>query len=635
MKTPKDILYQYWRFSSFKGQQEDVINACLSGYDTCVFFPTGGGKSVCFQIPAIIKSGVCLVISPLISLMQDQVQNLNNKGIKAIHLRGGLSTKDTDRIFDNIINDAYKFIYLSPEKLQNQFLLDRLKYVNLSMVAVDEAHCISQWGHDFRPSFLDISKLRDIHPDIPFMALTATATKEVRNDIEKQLKLKSPEIFKSSFKRPNIAIKIFKTDNKWQEMIRHAKLSQGSVIVYVRNRRSTIDLSKLFMDNGLSAIAFHGGLLAQQRQEILEQWLNNEVKIIVGTNAFGMGIDKPDVDLVFHMHLPESLESYYQEIGRAGRNGKPAKAILVYNKTDLERLKYQFLRYLPELQDIKKLYSHLMSYLQIAYGEGEGEDFGIDLHLFCDRYNLEVRKSFEILKLLDRLSILNFDQQYQVNARVQVLISHEHLFNYLRQNNSYKDLVTLILRTYGGVFDLSTKINLDYLSKKANLNQKKIIKDLKVLESQGVISLKLMQQDLMIRMLQPREDERTINRHSKDITTYRTIKIKQVEAVSSFVQNDTKCLQLQLLKYFDEDDNESECGICSVCQAQDSEFLNNKPIQKITTLVLQELQDQSRSSYQLMEKFNCDKQQIIVVLENLLEKKKIAVQPDNHYKLVE
>lgn len=635
MTDPKDILFQYWKFSNFRGLQKEVIEACLDGHDCCVFFPTGGGKSLCFQVPALAREGICIVISPLISLMQDQVQNLKLKGIKAIHLKGGLSYRETNRIFDNIANANYKFLYLSPEKLQSPVLLERLKYLNINLIAIDEAHCISHWGHDFRPAFLDIFKLRDLHPEVPIMALTATATKRVRDDVQNQLQLKNPKIFKSSFKRPNIAIKILQTDNKWRELIHQVNKAKASVIVYVRSRKATLELTKLLHQNQITANAFHGGLSNLDRQLILEQWLGNKVKVVVATSAFGMGIDKPDVDLVFHMHLPESLESYYQEIGRAGRDGNPAKAVLVYNSTDTQRLSHQFLKDIPTVKDVKKVYKHLMSYLQIAYGEGDGEEFGIDLNSFCSRYNLPLRKSFEVLKLLDKLSILSFNQQYQINARIQVVVSHKVLLNYLRQNQSFKDLMTLILRTYGGIFDLFTSINLNFISNKTGFSQKKIKNDLMALESQGIISLKLTQQDLILRFLMPREDDKTINSQKKFINSYRDQKVKQIDAVCDFVQNKNQCFQMQLLEYFGDEENKMECGICSVCDAQNIQLTTKANRKDLTNLILNELKKCPKTPDDLIKAINAEKTQVILVLKHLLESNKIEIQPNNFYKLLQ
>lgn len=633
MTTPEDVLYQYWKFNHFRGLQKLAIQACLEDKDTCVFFPTGGGKSICFQVPALMKDGICIVISPLISLMQDQVKNLNDKGIKALHLKGGLSYADTNRIFDNLRNGGYKFLYISPEKLQNPVLLERLKYLNISMVAIDEAHCISQWGHDFRPAFLEICVLRDVHPKVPFMALTATATKRVQEDIDKQLQLVSPEIFKSSFKRTNIALQVLESDDKWKLLVDSAKSCKNSGIVYVRNRKSTLDLTRLLRQNEITAEAFHGGLQNNDRQSILEKWLSNQVKIVVATTAFGMGIDKPDVNLIFHIHLPESLESYYQEVGRSGRNGLPAKAILAFNKTDIKRLKFQFLKYLPDLKSIKKLYKHLMSYLQIAYGEGEGEDFGLNLNKFCTKYDLNMNESFEIFKLLDRLSVLSFDQNYRINANVQILMPHQNLFEFLRTHKSYSELVTMILRTHAGVFDFMTKVDLQNLSKKLKVSQLKIIKNLKALENLNVIDLKVMEQDLSLRLLQPREDERSINMHVKYIKAYRIQKISQIDAVIDYVNNNKVCRQLQLLKYFGEDTDEV-CGLCSVCKSKQNRLKHqSRKQQKLGKSIIDSVEVTPKSSSELLKNLNCQEAEFFKILEELTENQIIEIAPNNLYRL--
>lgn len=631
MTRPEDILMKYWKFARFRGLQKEVILACIDNQDTCVFFPTGGGKSVCFQVAGLMKDGICVVVSPLISLMQDQVKTLNDKGIKALYLKGGLSYGETGILFDNLQNANYKFLYLSPEKLQNQVLQERLKYINISMVAIDEAHCVSQWGHDFRPAFLQISILREIHPHVPFMALTATATPRVQADIEEQLALQRPQVFKTSFRRSNITMGIQQRDDKWQGLIHLAKSCQNSGIVYVRSRTSTIDLSKLLVQNGISSMAFHGGIKHQERQEILEKWLGNEVKIVVATTAFGMGIDKADVDLIVHMHLPESLESYYQEVGRAGRNGRPARAVLLYNSTDIKRLNYQFLGNLPDIKGIKKLYRHLMSYLQIAYGEGSGEEFGLDLKHFCKKYNLELSASYAILKLLDKLSIISLDEHYQIHAKVQVTISHERVFDFLRRHPAYHHLMTLMMRNYAGIFDFMTNINLDYLSRIQGRPEKHLVADLQQLESREIIALKLMQHDLSFKMLQPREDDRSINIHAKNIEAYREQKINQIQAVIDFIQNDTSCLQVQLMDYFGEK-LERPCGKCSVCSASAQNKLTDQ--KQLLKSILDLLSKESLSSTEIHQRIDYNEEGVIKSLEYLLEKRKIRLTSNSLYKKI-
>lgn len=632
MISPEDILKKYWKFSHFRGLQKEVISACLNNEDTCVFFPTGGGKSICFQVSGLLKEGVCIVISPLISLMQDQVQNLNSKGIKSIFLKGGLSFKETGIVFDNIRNGDVKFLYLSPEKLQNPILQERLQYLNVSMVAIDEAHCISQWGHDFRPAFLDISVLRDLHPKVPFMALTATATPRVQQDIENQLNLSKPKVFKTSFKRPNIAINIKITDDKWNNLILNAKQCINSGIVYVRSRKATIDLSKLLIQNNISSVAFHGGLRNYERQKILEKWLVGEYKIVVATTAFGMGIDKADVDMVMHVNLPESLESYYQEIGRAGRDGNAAHAVLVYNRADVSKLKYQFLDNIPDLESLKKIYRKLMTYLQIAYGEGYGEEYSLDLGAFCKKYSLDLSFTYQAFKLFDKLSIISLEQHLEIFARLRIIISHENLFDYLRRYPKYHKLMTLILRNYSGIFDFECNINFNALIKNVHLSERLIIKLLKELHQQNIISLKLMKHDFSLKMLQPREDDRSVNLHARSIKALKQEKINQINAVVNFISNKDTCYQVQLLNYFGEK-NAKPCGICSICNSK--LYNNSSKINKIIqSEIIYLLEQEKLSSVQLVKKMNYNEQQILEVLENMLEENIIRLTANNLYQKI-
>ena len=632
MPTPKEILFEHWRFNAFRGIQENVITASLEEKDCCVFFPTGGGKSICFQVTALAKPGICLVISPLISLMQDQVNQLKDKGIKAMYLKGGMSLKETNQTFDNLRYGNFKFLYLSPEKLDNTIIKEHLGYIDINLIAVDEAHCVSMWGHDFRPAFMKIKVLREeICPKVPLMALTATATPKVQNDIIEHLGMLSPEVFKSSFRRPNIAIHIIQTDNKWQTMLEELKSSIGPVIIYVRSRKATLDISKLLTQNGISTMAFHGGLANDKRQTILERWLSNKVRVIVATTAFGMGIDKPDVGLVYHFHLPESLESYYQEIGRAGRNGMPSKAVLAYNTTDTDRLTYQFLNQLPTLDLIKNVYRHLMSFLQLGYGEGDGEEFGLNISEFSKRYKLDISQSYEVLKILDRLSIIALEKQFEVHTSLMIRLGHQEILTFLRENERFKALVTMLLRTYTGIFDMMVRINLHLLSKKIGLSKSIILEQLDLLHSQNIIELKSIQQDISLKLLQPRGDDRTINAHVKTIKSLHTQKVNQIEAVKTFLKDTKTCHQLKLLHFFGEE-SKVACGICSACVA------NKKAEKSITagqmdlqSIIISLLKEKPLSSRDLLKQIETDKTKLLDTLQLLLEKNRIRIGINNTY----
>lgn len=632
MFSPEQILEKYWRFSEFRGLQKQVIEACLENHDTCVFFPTGGGKSLCFQIPALIRDGVCVVISPLISLMQDQVNNLKDKGIKAMYLKGGMSLKETNQAFDNLRFGGFKFLYISPEKLQNTIIREHLKYINISMIAVDEAHCVSMWGHDFRPAFLKIKYLREeICPHASIMALTATATEIVQDDIVSQLSLSSPKIFKQSFKRSNIALIVKEIDNKREDLINEVKSCAHSVIVYVRRRKATLDIAKLLQQHGISGLAFHGGLTNEERQTILEKWLSNKAKIIIATTAFGMGIDKPDVGLIYHFHLPENLESYYQEVGRAGRNGMDSKAILAYNSTDIQRLKFQFLNNLPDIRQVKIVYRQLMSFFQLGYGEGEGQVYGLNISDFSKRYKSDISLNFEILKLLDRLSIIALEKQFEVHTSLKILLNHHEALNFLRKNETYKHLMTLILRTYSGVFDLETKVNLNFLSKKTGRLRSGILKSLHKLHELGVIHLTTSNQDLQIKLLEPRGDDRVINAHAKVVKSFRQSKIDQINAVYNFVNEKNTCYEIKLLAYFAEA-SALNCGKCSVCLSKRA-AVHTLEDRELSQCIINSISAVPKTSKEILREFNCEKEQLFIVLQNLLERNKIEITTNNTYRL--
>jgi len=632
MPTPQEILFEYWRFNAFRGLQEDVIKASLEGEDCCVFFPTGGGKSLCFQITALVQPGICLVISPLISLMQDQVNQLKSKGIKAMYLKGGMSLKETHQTFDNLRNGGFKFLYLSPEKLDNTVIKEHLGYIDINLIAVDEAHCVSMWGHDFRPAFMKIKVLREeLCPNVPIMALTATATPQVQKDIIDHLKLRSVKLFKTSFKRPNIAITVIETDNKWQAMLEHITSSNCSAIIYVRSRKATLDIAKLLTQNSISSMAFHGGMTNEKRQSILERWLSNTTRVIVATTAFGMGIDKPDVGMVYHFHLPESLESYYQEIGRAGRNGMPSKAVLAYNSTDIDRLSFQFLNHLPNLDLIKKVYRHLMSYFQLGYGQGDGEEFGLNISEFSERYKLDISQSYEVLKVLDRLSILALEKQFEVKTSLRISMGHKAILTFLRENERFKGLVTLLLRTYTGIFDMMVQVNLNLLSRKLGISKPQILEQLELLNSLNVIEFKSTKQDLNLRLLQPRGDDRTINAHVKTIRALHEQKAHQIDAVKLFLKDTKTCHQLKLLDYFGEEGAEV-CGSCSVCKATTNGVETRVfSTTDLKSIIIGLIKEKPLSSRDLLKHIETTQSKLLDTLQLLLEKNIIRIGINNTY----
>lgn len=542
MQQPIDILERYWNYTSFKPLQETVIQAVLEGEDTFALMPTGGGKSLCFQVPALAKDGICIVISPLIALMKDQVQALQSRGIKAMALTSGIHYNELDTLLDNCIYGNYKFLYLSPERLQQELVQDRIRQMPVNLIAVDEAHCISQWGNDFRPAYKNIKLLRELQPTVNCIALTASATPEVVDDIIKELDFISPKVLKQSFNRGNLAYMTFDATDKHYHLERILKKNNAPSIIYVRNRLATIEISQFLEKKGFSATFFHGGLSNTEKDSRLQDWLREKKLIMVATNAFGMGIDKPNVKTVIHLNLPESLESYFQEAGRAGRNGDKAFAVILKNKTDKRKLEDQFLTVLPSVDFMKQLYRKLCNYFQISYGEGVGlaEDF--NFNHFCKTYNFNTLIAYNAIQTLDRTSIIALNQQFNKHTRVQFLVSDTQLFQYLGKHAPLNSIVKSILRSYGGIFEHETKINTTRIAEKASISEQQLIQALEKFEKDDIISLQISKTDAQVTFLEPREDDKTINRITHIINQQNALKHKQISDVLIIISERCECL---------------------------------------------------------------------------------------------
>lgn len=632
MEHPINILERYWKFTEFRPNQEAIINSVLAGEDTFALLPTGGGKSLCFQIPALVKKGICIVVSPLIALMKDQVQSLNNKGIKAMALTSGISYKELDTLLDNCVYGNYKFLYLSPERLQQELVQDRIRLMNVNLIAIDEAHCISQWGSDFRPAYNNIVLLRQLQPTVNAIALTASAKPEVIDDIVKQLDFINPKIFKQSFLRSNLAYLVYNENDKYYRIQTILKKYKQSSIIYVRNRKLTIELSAFLESKNISATFYHGGLNNSEKNKNMDAWINNQKQVMVATNAFGMGIDKPDVKTVIHISLPESIESYFQEAGRVGRNGDKAFAVILKNKSDEASIKKQFLGSLASVDFVKQVYRKLCNYFQVPYGEGEYLTFEFDFNTFCKTYKFSPSSCYNALLILDRNSIITLSKQFKNKVTVQFIISNAALFNYLDTHTEFSIIVKSILRMYGGVFEQVTKIALAKITEKSSISEAKIVNALQQLEHDGIITLKLSKTDAEVTFIQPREDDKTINRIAKIIEQQNNLKQRQVKAMLDYVENDTVCKSMQLLAYFGETEI-SPCGVCSVCTQTKQVKTSSNDITIIKKQVIELLENGDQSSRQISSVLNTSEENIKKVLKLLLEHQIVTVTTKNTYKL--
>jgi len=629
MKHPIELLEHYWNFSKFKPQQEAIIEAVLANEDCIALLPTGGGKSICFQIPALIRDGICIVVSPLVALMQDQVNNLNAKGIKAMALTSGFSYDDIDRMLDNCIFGNYKFLYLSPERLQQDLVQLRIKQMNVNLIAVDEAHCISQWGHDFRPAYRDIKLLRTIHPSVNVIGLTASATSKVIVDIGEQLDYISPQIFKTSFKRSNLAYLSLECQDKRFRTVQVLKKYSGTSIIYVRNRKATLEISSYLNKIGISSGYYHGGLNDKEKETQFRLWTSNTNQVMVATNAFGMGIDKANVQTVIHHSLPESLESYFQEAGRAGRNGKKAYAVILRNSFDETDSKNKYLNSLPDIEYLKNIYKRLCNYFQISYGEGVDSIHNFNFKLFCSTYKLPSKLTYNALKILDRTSIISLEERFKNSAFVKILIKNAALFSYLEKHPKQAIVMKVILRSHEGVFNHTTEISVQEIINKTKLSENKVIELLTQLNKADIIQFESSKTDAKITFIEPREDDKTINRISKVIKQQQTLKRKQLQSVFDYIKNDGICKSQKLLSYFEETDS-SSCGICSSCL----DSLKNQPLTEKNMELIISLLKKGALSYRKIEVLTTfENSKLANILTDLLERELIEITEKNTYKL--
>ena len=585
----RSVLVKYWGYPSFRPMQEDIVDSVIEGHDTLALLPTGGGKSICFQVPAMAMDGVCIVVTPLISLMKDQVQHLRNINIPAAAIYSGLHPSEVEIAYNKAVFGSLKFLYVSPERLMTDAFVEAIKKMKVCLLAIDESHCISQWGYDFRPPYLKIAEIRPYIPATPVLALTATATPKVVEDIQYRLGFKEQNVFQTSYERKNVTYNVIKVADKYGLMYRlFMKMEVGSGIVYVRSRKRTKVIADWLQSVGISATFYHAGLDARTRDERQKLWMDGKIKVIVATNAFGMGIDKPDVRVVIHMDLPDSLEAYFQEAGRAGRDLKPSEAFLLVADTDIKQLKENLQQSYPELDRIKAIYDALGNYLQIPVAAGNGQSYPFDMNDFAQSYGFSLLEVFNSLKLMEREGFFALSEAMDTPSQLFIKASREDLYRFQVEYPDFDVMIKHLLRNYPGILSDFVKIKEEQISHKLGIDVETVEQTLKKLERFNFLTYIQRSDKPQIQYLTERQDTRHFALSDEVYKDRKDDATRRVQAVIDFVNNDAECRSVQLLRYFGEK-IKTRCGRCDVCSIRNQMSINDEEFKNISELILEEL----------------------------------------------
>jgi len=603
LSTPLDILKKYWGYDSFRGQQEAIIHAVLEGKDVLALLPTGGGKSVCFQVPALLSDGLCIVITPLIALMKDQVESLQQKGIAAFAIHSGLSNEEVVSALDNAANGAYTFLYISPERIETAAFQNIVTDLKVSLIAVDEAHCISQWGYDFRPPYLRIVQLRQYFPHAPVVALTASATPIVQKDIIEKLSFKNDAVFQQSFQRNNLSFSVKACENKFDRLAKILSHQNGSAIVYCKTRRQTQDVSRLLNIQDMNADFYHAGLSQEERDAKQRSWMQNETRVIVCTNAFGMGINKPNVRLVVHYDTPDCIENYYQEAGRAGRDGVAANAILLYHPRDIKELEQLPDVRFPNFDTIKKTYRHLCDFLQIPVGLGEGNFYDFDLNTFVKNFQLNVLQTIYSIKALEQAGLIIFNESIFLPSKVNFTIDKDSLYDFENNYPQYEPLIKYLLRNYEGIFSYRVSVFEKRTAQILRVSNEAVMQQLQALQQYGVLQYLPQKETPQLFFCANRAATDFLSFNHSDYLKRKKIFINRVEKMLQYIHTKT-CRSVFMAQYFG-DENAQQCGVCDNCSVvEKEEKISSTAFKNLSTEILNLLKNKSSSVKNISSELN-------------------------------
>lgn len=628
MKQPADILKQYWGYAQFRPLQEDIIRSVLDGKDILALLPTGGGKSICFQVPGLCMEGITLVVSPLIALMKDQVYQLQKREIEAEAIYSGLSKREIDIILDNCIYGNIKFLYVSPERLQTDIFMERALKMNVKLLAIDEAHCISQWGYDFRPPYLQIADFKERLKEVRLIALTASATLKVQQDIQDKLRMKEAAVFMKSYARKNLSYSVFKVEDKGTKLLEVLTNVKGSAVVYVRSRKRTEELAKWLTQHKIVSSFYHAGLPAVERAKRQQEWITNEVRVMVATNAFGMGIDKPDVRVVVHVDIPDSLEAYYQEAGRGGRDEKLAFGVLVYLEADVRELEERTRRSLPETDYLKKVYQALANFYKLAVGSAQFVSYDFDFAAFIKTYKLNSFEAFAAIKKLEEEGLIQLTESFYQPSRLLIAVDKQELYKLQIANASLDPLIKAILRLYGGELlgNFATISEAD-TGRMAQVPSSEVVRQLTELDQQGVVVYEKMKDSPQLQFLTPRQDAAKLSLDIPRLKQRRQDLMKKVESMVQYIRQERRCRTQMVQEYFGEP-SEVPCGICDFCLRQKKLLQSAKEFENLQREIVEVLRGKPLLLSEMVAgKSGNTKDHFLYAIRHLLDEKKIKYNP--------